>query len=80
LDNLQPKRVDFLQLLMDAHQSELDATDEKQYVSTMDSTVETADEYKKDIGKRGLYGFWLGKNRRKNVFQLYPIWKSSAMH
>lgn len=50
------QRVDFLQLLMDAHQSGgLDAADDKNKVSAMDSTVETADEYKnwKDVGKKG---------------------------
>jgi hypothetical protein len=41
--------------MMDAHNSELDVTDDKNRVSAMDSTAETADEYKnwKDVGKRG---------------------------
>ncbi|CAM6000831.1 unnamed protein product [Sphagnum balticum] len=41
--------------MMDAHNSELDVTDDKNRVSAMDSTAETADEYKnwKDMGKKG---------------------------
>jgi hypothetical protein len=48
------KRIDFLQLMMDAHKSELDVTDENDKVSAMDYTTQSADEYKtwKDIGKK----------------------------